>query len=210
MKMQLGYGNTLAQQGNQQGQGWGGKADSSWGLGVSPYAVTPAPAKEEGQVENRQGDQSMKDTGTIDYEQLYSGQEYAHGFSSENQLHGQFDLSAPPKKIEEVNSFPESQQALAKYIDIIGAYADGEEQAVQIERIPLEYQELVKQYFSQIKQDAKGKKSDSAKSDSSSASGDKESGDTGSADSGDSGSADSGDSGGEGEGSSSDSSGGEG
>jgi len=156
MKAQLGYGNMMAQ-GQGQGQG---TAQSGWGLGVSPYAVKPAPAKTEGQVEDRQGDDSLGDTETMDYEQLYAAEDYAHGFSTEDQLHGQFDLSQPPKKVEEVNSFPESQEALAKYIEIIGAYADGEEQAVQLERIPLEYQELVKQYFSQIKQDAKGEGSD--------------------------------------------------
>jgi len=180
MKLQLGYGNMLAQgNGPGQGEGMGGQAQSGWGLGVSPYAVTPAPADEQAQVENRQGDQSLGDTQPIDYEQLYQGQEYAHGFSSEEQLHGQFDLSQSPKKVDEVNSFPESQQALAKYIDIIGAYADGEEQAVQIERIPLEYQELVKQYFSQIKKDAGVKKSDSSEAGNSAASGEKQSGDSG-------------------------------
>lgn len=151
MKQQLGYGNMMA-----QGQGSQGQAQSGWGLGVSPYAVTPAPADPEHQVEDRQGDASRGDTEPIDYEQLYSSEEYAHSFSSEEQLHGQFDLTQPPKRVEEVNSIPESQEALAKYIEIIGAYAEGEEQAVALERIPLEYQELVKQYFSQIKQDAGG------------------------------------------------------
>jgi hypothetical protein len=151
MKQQLGYGNMMA-----QGQGSQGQAQSGWGLGVSPYAVTPAPADPANQVEDRQGDASRGDTEPIDYEQLYASEDYAHSFSSEEQLHGQFDLSQPPKKVEEVNSIPESQEALAKYIEIIGAYAEGEEQAVALERIPLEYQELVKQYFSQIKQDAGG------------------------------------------------------
>ena len=150
MKKQLGYGKMMA-------QGSGGKAESGWGLGVSPYAVDPAPAAGENQVEDRQGDVSPGDTATTDYEQLYSAEEFAHSFSSEDQLKGQFDLSQPPKRVEEVNSIPESQEALAQYIEIIGAYAEGEEQAVQLERIPLEYQELVKQYFSQIKQAAGGK-----------------------------------------------------
>lgn len=151
MKLQLGYGNMMAQSGQ------GGQAQSGWGLGTSPYAVTPAPAKGENQVEDRQGDVSPGDTGTIDYEQLYASEDFAHSFKSDEQLHGQFDLSQPPQRVEEVNSIPESQEALAQYIEIIGAYAEGEEQAVALERIPLEYQELVKQYFSQIKQDASGK-----------------------------------------------------
>lgn len=147
MKKQLGMG-MMAQGGE--------KAGSGWGLGVTPYAASPAPADGANQVEDRQGNDSLGDTQPIDYEQLYGAENFAHGFSSEDQLHGQFDPTQPPKRVEEVNSIPETQEALAQYIEIIGAYAEGEEQAVQLERIPMEYQELVKQYFSDMKKAASG------------------------------------------------------
>jgi hypothetical protein len=146
MKLSLGYG----QYANQtQGQ-----ASSGWGLGTSPYAVNPAPAEGANQVEDRQGDASQGDTVTTTFEPLYAPTDSAHGFSSENQLHGQIDLTQTPKKVEEVRSAPETQAALVDYANIIGAYAEGDEAAVSRESVPLEYQELVKLYFEQLAKDA--------------------------------------------------------
>lgn len=138
-KLQMGYGNKP-----------GGKAASGWGLGTSPYAVTPAPADPSNQVEDRQGDQSLGDTAPVDFEPLYAPEDVAHGFSSENQLHGDLDLSATPQKIEEVRSAPENQEALMGYADVIGTYVEGEESAINREQVPLEYQELVRLYFDQL------------------------------------------------------------
>jgi len=141
MKQQLGYGG-YAQSREQGGSGWG--------LGTSPYAADPAPADPNPVVENRQGDQSLKDTAPIDFEPLYAPEDYAHGFTSENQLHGKFDPSAIPEKVEEVRSAPEDQKALTEYADIIGAYAEGEESAINREQVPLEYQQLVREYFERV------------------------------------------------------------
>ena len=144
-----------------------GEAGSTWGLGTSPYAVNPKAAEEANQVQNREGSDSLGNTPTTDFEPLYAPEEYAHGFGSEDQLQGQFDMSQPPQKVEEVRSAPEDQEALAGYADIIGAYSEGEESAIQREQVPLEYQELVRQYFSQLESEAAGKgdgKSDEAES----------------------------------------------
>ncbi len=142
----------------QYAQGTQGTASSGWGLGTSPYAVGAAPADGSNQIENRQGDASLGDTETTHFEPLYAPEDFAHGFSSENQLQGQLDLTQAPKKVEEVRSAPEDQESLVEYANIIGAYAEGEESAIQREAVPLEYQELVRQYFDQLKKEAaKGK-----------------------------------------------------
>ena len=148
----------------QYAQGTQGTASSGWGLGTSPYAVGAAPAKGSNQIANRQGDASLGDTATTSFEPLYAPEDFAHGFTSENQLTGQIDLTQTPKKVEEVRSAPEDQESLVEYANIIGAYAEGEESAIQREAVPLEYQELVRQYFDQLKQEAaKGQKSEEQK-----------------------------------------------
>jgi len=140
MKNGLGY----------SGMARGNKAESGWGLGTSPYAVNPAPADASNQVEDRQGDQSLGDTAPVDFDPLYAPEDNAHGFTSEDQLHGQFDPSAPPEKVEEVRSAPETQEALVDYADIIGSYAEGDESAISLEQVPVEYQELVRKYFENL------------------------------------------------------------
>lgn len=143
LKQQLGYGNTLSQtQGN---------AASGWGLGTSPYAVNPAPAPNKSTRENRQGDQSLKDTKPTGFEPLYAPEEYATRTHDER-VKGQLDLRYAPQKVEETRTAPETQQALTQYSNVVGAYVDSEESAIQREEVPLEYQELVKQYFEQIDQ----------------------------------------------------------
>lgn len=142
MKQQLGYGGYM--------QGGKGTASSGWGLGTSPYAVDPAPADADNQVEDRQGDDSLENTQPIDFEPLYAPEDYAHSFSSEDQLHGAFDPTAPPEKVEEIRSAPETQAALQEYADIIGTYTEGEESAIDRERVTLEYQELVRRYFERV------------------------------------------------------------
>lgn len=142
MKQELGYGGYM--------QGGQGKASSSWGLGTSALAVDPAPAAGANQVEDRQGDDSLEDTAPIDFEPLYSPEEYAHGFSSEDQLHGNFDPTAPPEKVEEIRSSPETQEALTDYADIIGTYVEGDESAINLEKVPLEYQDFVRRYFERL------------------------------------------------------------
>jgi hypothetical protein len=142
MKQDLGYGG-VAQGGREQ-------AGSGWGLGTSPYAADPAPADASNVVEDRQGDQSLGDTAPVDFEALYAPEEYAHGFTSENQLHGKFDPTAEPQKVEEVRSAPESQEALTEYADILGPYVEGEESAINREQVPLEYQQLVREYFGRV------------------------------------------------------------
>lgn len=146
LKQQLSYGGYL--------QTTQGAAESGWGLGTSPYAVEPAPAAAEHQLEDRQGDESLGDTQATDFEPLYAPEDYAHGFSSEEQLHGELDLTQPPQKMEEVRSAPEDQEALVEYANVIGAYAEGEEAAIQREQVPLEYQEMVRLYFDQLQQEA--------------------------------------------------------
>jgi hypothetical protein len=133
-----------------------GQASSGWGDGTSPYAVSPAPAKGSHQTENRQ-DASKEYEGRdpVDFESMYAGQDIGHAFTKEDQLHGKLDLSKAPQKIDEVRSAPETQEALVGYADVIGSYADGEENAIQQEQVPQEYRELVKQYFDQLQKDAK-------------------------------------------------------
>jgi len=152
LKQQLGYGGYM--------QGGQGQASSGWGLGTSPYAVEPAPADAEHQVENRQGDDSLENTQPIDFEPLYAPEEYAHGFSEEGQLHGRFDVTQPPQKVEEVRSAPETQDALVDFANIIGSYAEGEESAIDREQIPHEYQEMVRAYFDQIESAAASSEND--------------------------------------------------
>lgn len=148
LKQQLAYGQTL---------GLKGEAGSGWGLGTSPYAVQPKEAPNTKPTEERQGDKSLKDTQPTDFEPLYAPEDYATG-TYDTHVKGQFDLSQPPQKVEEVRSAPETQQALTQYSDVVGAYVDSEESAIQREEVPLEYQELVKLYFDQLQQAAKADK----------------------------------------------------
>ncbi len=141
----------------------GGTATSGWGLGTSPYAVSPQEAPQGANSEQREGDKTLGNTGTTQFEALYDPEIFDTGFTSENQLQGQFDLTQPAQKIEDVRSAPESQEALTEYYNIIGSYATGEESAVTREQVPLEYQELVKLYFERLQQEAAAAQKDSGK-----------------------------------------------
>jgi hypothetical protein len=145
LKQSLANGGTIGTQ---------GQASSGWGLGTSPYAVSPAPAPNVATAENRQGNASPGDTAPIDYEQLYSPSNYAHSVRDER-VKGKVDFSKPPQKVEEIRSAPETQEALVGYSNVIGSYIDGEEKAVQREQVPVEMQEAVKAYFDQLEKDAK-------------------------------------------------------
>jgi hypothetical protein len=134
--------------------GSGGQAASGWGLGTSPLAVTPTPAPNAMNSENRQGNDSLGNTGTMDFEPLYSPSDYAHS-SRDERVKGKIDFSKPPEKVEEIRSAPESQEAMVGYANIIGSYIDGEEKAVSREEVPLERQKLVKRYFDQVEEDSK-------------------------------------------------------
>lgn len=160
----------MAQQiaGIKQGLGFGqyltqtqGKAGSGQGWGSTPYAAEPAPADARGQVEDRTNGET-RDTAATDFDGLYSPESVAHG-NRDERVHGKIDFSAPPQKVEEIRSVPEDQKALRDYQGIVGAYADGEEKAMQQEQVPLEYQELVKQYFDELKGDGKDEEEDESK-----------------------------------------------
>jgi len=157
MKQELGYGGYMQNQ--------GGQASSGWGLGTSPYAVSPAPADASNQVEDRQGDDSLEDTAPVEFDPLYAPEDVAHSFTSESQLHGQFDPTAAPQKVEEVRSAPEDQASLIEYADVIGAYTEGEESAIAREQVPLEYQELVREYFERLNQQSSGAGTESSTAD---------------------------------------------
>lgn len=141
LKQQMAFGQQLS---TQQGT-----ASSGWGLGTSPYAVNPAPAPNSKPTENRQGDKSLKDTKPIDFEPLYAPEDFATS-TYDARVKGQLDLSQAPQKVEEIQTAPETQQALSQYSSVVSAYVDSEESAIQHEKVPLEYQELVKQYFDQL------------------------------------------------------------
>lgn len=141
LKQQMAFGQQLStQQGN---------AASGWGLGTSPYAVNPVPAPNSKPNENRQGDKSLKDTKPTDFEPLYAPEDFATS-TYDARVKGQLDLSQAPEKVEEIQTAPETQQALSQYSSVVSAYVDSEESAIQHEKVPLEYQELVKQYFDQL------------------------------------------------------------
>ncbi len=130
-----------------------GKAGSGQGWGSTPYAAEPAPANGSNQVEDRTNGET-RDTASTDFDGLYAPENTAHG-NRDERVHGKIDFSAPPQKVEEIRSVPEDQKALRDYQGIVGAYTDGEEKAMQQEQVPLEYQELVKQYFDELKGDGK-------------------------------------------------------
>lgn len=144
LKQQLAYGQQL---------GTSGTAESGWGLGTSAQKVAPKEAPNSTPTEDRQGDKTLGDTPAEQFEPLYAPEDYANS-SYDTKVQGNLDITQSPQKIEEVRSAPESQQALAEYANIIGAYSDGEESAVEREQVPLEYQELVKLYFDQLQQEA--------------------------------------------------------
>ena len=139
-----------------------GTAASGWGLGTTPYAVNPAEAPNTKPTEERQGDKSLRDTPTEQFEPLYAPEEFANS-TYDAQVHGQLDITQTPQKTEEIRSAPESQQALIQYQNVIGAYADGEEAAVQREQVPQQYQELVKLYFDQLQDKEAASKDSGAK-----------------------------------------------
>ena len=144
MKQALAQGQQLGTQGTAQ---------SGWGLGTSPYAVAPAEAPNTKPNENRQGDESLGDTPAEQFEPLYAPEDFANQ-TYDTDVKGSLDLTQSPQKVEEIRSAPESQQALVGYSDVISAYIEGQEAAVEREQVPLEYQELVKLYFDQLQQEA--------------------------------------------------------
>jgi hypothetical protein len=144
LKQQLAMGQPI---------GTSGTAGSGWGLGTSAQAVAPAAAPNKGTKENRQGNQTLGDTKATQFEPLYQPQDYANQ-SYDTKVQGQLDISQSPQKVELIRSSPESQQALAQYANVLSAYANGEETAVEREQVPTQYQELVKLYFDQLQQQA--------------------------------------------------------
>jgi hypothetical protein len=142
IKQGLGYGQYLTQT--------QGKAGSDQGWGTSPYAVETGAESAATASKNRESADGG-DTATTDFDPLYAPEDTAHG-SQDQRVSGKMDFTAPPQKVEEIRSAPEDQKALREYQAIIGAYAEGEEGAMQLEQIPLEYQELVKQYFDELQE----------------------------------------------------------
>jgi len=133
--------------------GTNGTAASGWGLGTSAQAVAPAEAPNTKPTEERQGNKTLGDTKATQFEPLYQPEDYANT-TYDTKVQGQLDITQSPQKVELIRSAPESQQALAQYANIIGAYADGEESAVEREQVPTQYQELVKLYFDQLQKEA--------------------------------------------------------
>lgn len=145
IRSQLGMGQYLTQ---TQGQ-----ASAGWGLGTSPYAVSPTPAPNAAQVQDRQGNDSQGAQPATDFEGLYAPTEYAHS-NRDERVQGKIDFTQAPQKIEEIRSAPESQQALREYSSTVGAYIEGQEEAISREQIPLEFQELVRDYFDELEKDS--------------------------------------------------------
>jgi hypothetical protein len=132
-----------------------GKAGSGWGIGSTPYAAEPAPAP-GAHPDNHQLDKQKDNVNAEHYTGMYAPNEYAHSAKDER-VKGNIDFTKAPEKIEEVRSAPEDQKALREYVGAVSAYADGEEEAVSREQVPLEYQELVRKYFDEVKKGAKKK-----------------------------------------------------
>lgn len=149
MKLALSQGQQL---------GTSGTAGSGWGIGTSPYAVAPQEAP-GAHPENKQGNQSQGSVAPTNFEPLYAPEDKAHGAHDER-VKGKLNMANPPEKVEEIRSAPESQEALAEYAGVVSAYADGEETAISREEVPLEYQEMVRQYFDEMRKAAKGEKSE--------------------------------------------------
>src|SRR5688500_5533217 len=133
-----------------------GEAGSGWGIGSTPYGVAPKPAPNTATAENREGERAQDNVQAEQYEGLYAPNEYAHS-SQDKRVQGRMDMSKAPEKVEEVRSAPEDQKALREYVGAVSAYAEGEEEAINREQVPLEYQELVRQYFDDLKKSAKSK-----------------------------------------------------
>jgi hypothetical protein len=148
IQQSLGMGQYLAQT--------QGKAGSGWGMGSTPYGAEPAPADANPQVENRQGQAQQNNVNSEQFTGLYEPNDYAHS-AQDKRVQGKMDFSKPPEKVEEVRSAPEDQKALREYSGAVAAYAEGEEEAINREQVPLEYQDLVREYFDELKQESKGK-----------------------------------------------------
>lgn len=131
-----------------------GKASAGWGIGSTPYAVSPTPAPNQREIENREGQRAQDNVQAEQFKGLYAPSEHAHSAKDER-VQGRMDMTKPPEKVEEVRSAPEDQKALREYVGAVSAYAEGEEEAVSREQVPLEYQELVRQYFDEVKKSAK-------------------------------------------------------
>ncbi|MCB1186521.1 hypothetical protein KDL29_05070 [bacterium] len=144
-------------QGFKFGQTQGGGA-SGWGIGTTPYGSTGSEATDP-QIDSSRmnGSDSLMDTGTTQYDQLYDSQDLAHGVNDE-QLHGQFNQAAPPSKVEEVKSSPETQEALREFVNTVGADNIGDQQAIDTQNIPRDYKELHRKYFDNVKKATEEKK----------------------------------------------------
>ena len=132
-----------------------GKAGSSWGIGTTPYRAegNEAPGMHP---ENKQGKAQQDNVQAEHYTGLYAPNEYAHS-AQDKRVKGNIDFSKAPEKVEEIRSAPEDQKALREYVGSGGAIGEGEEEAVGREQVPLEYQELVRKYFDEVKKSGKKK-----------------------------------------------------
>ncbi|MCB1217255.1 hypothetical protein KDL44_07670 [bacterium] len=138
----------------QSGQG----GSSGWGVGTTPYGVTGSESQGMAGDPNRMnGSDSLMDTGTTQFDQFYDSQDLAHGAHDE-QVHGQFNQAAPPSKVEEVKSAPETQQALREFVTTVGADNIGDQQAIDTQNIPRDYKDLHRKYFDNLKKASEEKK----------------------------------------------------
>ena len=137
-----------------------GQGSSGWGMGTTPYGVTGSEASQAQIDSNRMnGNDSLADTGTTDYDQFYDSEDLAHG-ASDQQVHGQFNPMAPPQKVEEVKSAPETQEALREFVNTVGAENIGDQQAIDTQNIPRDYKELHRKYFDNLKKAVEEKKAE--------------------------------------------------
>jgi hypothetical protein len=49
-----------------------GEASAGWGIGSSPYAVSPTPAPNQAQLENREGARAQENVQSEQFEGLYA------------------------------------------------------------------------------------------------------------------------------------------
>ncbi len=146
-------------QGFQFGQmAQSGQAGSGWGVGTTPYGSTGTESQAYQSDSGRMnGSDSLMDTDTTNYDQFYDSEDLAHGANDE-QVHGQFNALAPPQKVEEVKSAPETQEALRDFVTTVGAENIGDQQAIDTQNIPRDYKELHRRYFDNLKKASEEKK----------------------------------------------------
>ncbi|MEP0814998.1 MAG: hypothetical protein HRF49_10080 [bacterium] len=131
-----------------QGRTQGGNAMSDWGIGSTLTRANPTPGTNAGERSRRDVADKGNERTAIDFVPSYDPEQIPSD-AYNTRVRGKVG-SGGETLAQEMISLPSKADSLSEYYDIVAAYGNAAEQAMENENIPPEYRELVKSYFETI------------------------------------------------------------